>query len=308
MSEEVFIPKEEENVYQKGEDEKILTNMKLKVASDDSKPRSLTRSEILDFGSEGFLLHGILSQQECQEYIQEFENEGFGAIPELVKNNYRSCERLLVQSSALASHLWDTIKTHVEDIEIHGDPHQQHIHGLKQALQGRWKPYGLNELFRICKYQPGGHFAPHFDGHFVSSSEKRSMKTFMIYLNDDFTGGTTNFVDESQQLHMDSSGKYCAEEKNVIHRVQPETGMAIIFNHHRLHEGERIKSGVKYIMRTDIMYHRVEKMAASEQDEMAIQLLQEAERLEAQGKCAEAAELYRKAFKLSPNIEDSFKP
>ena len=57
------------------------------------------------------------------------------------------------------------------------------------------------QVFRLCRYHPGGHFAPHFDGHFVESSEVRSMKTLMIYLNGDFTGGSTNFVDEQQTLY-----------------------------------------------------------------------------------------------------------
>ena len=62
-----------------------------------------------------------------------------------------------------------------------------------------------NQLFRLCKYEPGGHFAPHFDSHYVQQADDtshiRSFKTFMMYLNSSFTGGTTNFVDESQTLH-----------------------------------------------------------------------------------------------------------
>ena len=57
-------------------------------------------------------------------------------------------------------------------------------------------------MFRICRYQPGGHFAPHFDGHFVEAANKRSMMTLMVYLNGDIEGGTTNFVDENQTLYM----------------------------------------------------------------------------------------------------------
>ena len=36
---------------------------------------------------------------------------------------------------------------------------------------------------------------------------------------------------------QDESGKYCAEAKNILHKVEPSEGMAILFNHHRLHEG-----------------------------------------------------------------------
>lgn len=58
----------------------------------------------------------------------------------------------------------------------------------------------------MCKYEPGGHFAPHFDGHYVLQGDDeatvRSLKTFMMYLNGGFLGGTTNFVDESQTLYQ----------------------------------------------------------------------------------------------------------
>ena len=49
---------------------------------------------------------------------------------------------------------------------------------------------------------PGGHFAPHFDGYFARSTQERSLQTFMLYLNGNFEGGSTNFVDEKQTLFM----------------------------------------------------------------------------------------------------------
>ena len=71
-------------------------------------------------------------------------------------------------------------------------------------------------MFRICRYYPGGHFNPHYDGFFELSPNDRSMKTIMVYLNDidedeDFqmlndlstegkdsngAGGATNFLNE----------------------------------------------------------------------------------------------------------------
>ena len=35
---------------------------------------------------------------------------------------------------------------------------------------------------------------------------------------------------------QDNEGKYCADPANVLYRIRPEIGMAILFNHHRLHE------------------------------------------------------------------------
>lgn len=47
-------------------------------------------------------------------------------------------------------------------------------------------------------------------------------------------------------LYKNDDGKYCAEEKNIICSIQPEAGLAIIFNHHRLHEGQQLKWVVGY--------------------------------------------------------------
>ena len=41
--------------------------------------------------------------------------------------------------------------------------------------------------------------------------------------------------------------------------VTPRQGTALIFNHDTLHEGLPVTSGVKYILRTEIMFRRVDR-------------------------------------------------
>ncbi|KAH3845835.1 uncharacterized protein LOC127873132 isoform X1 [Dreissena polymorpha] len=262
----------------------------------------VSREEISDFGEEGFLLQNVFTLEECEEIIANGEKIGFQTIIG-VKDDYRSCKRITLQSQSLADALWLRIKDHVTDIDIEGDPHIQHIHGSPMLMKGTWTPVCLNNIFRLCRYLPGGHFAPHFDGHFDRSANERSLKTFMVYLNGGFEGGATNFVDDRQQLYKDeSTGKYCAEETNILCSIKPEAGLAIIFNHFRLHEGEQLKSGQKYILRTDVMYKNVDQNL-SEDFVIAVGLLQRAETLENGGECLQAAEMYRKAFKLAPELE-----
>ena len=59
----------------------------------------------------------------------------------------------------------------------------------------------------------------------------------MIYLNDDYEGGETKF-------NMTS--------------VKGRKGMALVFLHSLPHEGAEVKSGIKYVLRTDIMYRLAE--------------------------------------------------
>ncbi len=53
-------------------------------------------------------------------------------------------------------------------------------------------------------------------------------------LNEEFTGGSTDF--------------------DLVGSVVPETGMALLFEHRVLHQGAPLLEGVKYVMRTDVMY------------------------------------------------------
>ncbi|XP_064639568.1 uncharacterized protein LOC135495078 [Lineus longissimus] len=300
---EVYVPKKEEKLV--GEGLVDLESLPTLSAYPGKSINTIERRDILDFGDEGFLLDNALSQEECKYYIDKAERMGLGPIHE-ANHSYRNSDRIMVRSPGLSEALFNRIKPYLTDIKICGDPKKKHITGIGFLLQGTWSPVGLNDAFRICRYYPGGHFAPHFDGHFVKDSNERSMVTLMLYLNGGFEGGPTNFVNEKQPLFKDEQGRYVAEEKNILYRVQPEAGLAIIFNHHRLHEGGALLKGVKYILRTDIMYRRNEAMVLTPKDEQGLQLMQEAERLEGARDEQKAAELYRKAFKLSPMLEDYY--
>ncbi len=64
-------------------------------------------------------------------------------------------------------------------------------------------------------------------------NRKQAYSSSMIYLNDDFTGGNTDFGWES---------------------VKPVQGMALVFPHRLRHQGSTVQEGVKYVLRTDVFY------------------------------------------------------
>ena len=170
------------------------------------------------------------------------------------------------------------------------------------ALRHR-QPYG-NECWRLCRYTPGGHFAPHYDdgahphaplrrgthgpnhscllrsnalhtkslstarcsatcsgpfrAEFKRGTGDRSLRTFMLYLNDvpKSAGGATNIVSGSSSAQWcTAEGRFVrAEGSEVNGAVQPRAGSAIVFNHRILHEGERLTEGTKWILRTEVMF------------------------------------------------------
>jgi len=80
--------------------------------------------------------------------------------------------------------------------------------------------------------------------HFVSETEQSKL-TFMIYLNgsEDFEGGRTLFFNSKEADTI--IGSYC-----------PQKGDLIVFDHNLWHSGETVRSGEKYILRSDIIYQK----------------------------------------------------
>ena len=48
----------------------------------------------------------------------------------------------------------------------------------------------------------GGHFSPHLDGPWVPHEDESSVFTVIIYLNSDFQGGETQFLDEGELMDI----------------------------------------------------------------------------------------------------------
>ena len=81
-----------------------------------------------------------------------------------------------------------------------------------QNNTSHWDLLSINEQLRICRYEPGQFFAPHFDGVFKRSYMEQSQLTIMAYLNDGHTGGHTNFLDDA------------SKPPSITYGLKPETG------------------------------------------------------------------------------------
>lgn len=106
---------------------------------------------------------------------------------------------------------------------------------------------GLNPNLRVYRYAKGHHFGKHFDESVkVSTSKYKGVTkwTLLIYLSGDeqtLIGGDTIFY----------------ESKDNVIRVHPKAGMALLHKHGDdclLHEGEMVKKGVKWVLRSDVVF------------------------------------------------------
>jgi hypothetical protein len=124
-----------------------------------------------------------------------------------------------------------------------------------------WSASHLNPRFRYCKYETGGMFESHVDGRRLASVDEQSFMTVNIYLNTvpaEYGGCTRVLEPCSPCIHVRSSGR---DDKpphthTVLASVAPRTGCAAVFRDCLFHDGEALRGGVKYLLRTDVMFKR----------------------------------------------------
>lgn len=169
-------------------------------------------------------LPAVFTAAECADWIARIQSAGTEVATintkrgNQVDSQIRNNRRVIFDDSEWANTLFERVKDQVP----------QTIHDMSLA--------GVNERLRCYEYQPGHRFAPHSDGAFIRDEGERSWYTYMVYLNEGFEGGETLFFVEPEVV------------------ITPKAGAALIFQHPIIHEGSEVNAGVKYVVRTDLMY------------------------------------------------------
>ncbi|KAK8111733.1 uncharacterized protein PG998_008190 [Apiospora kogelbergensis] len=197
------------------------------------------------------LMKDMLSPEECRSIIASTESVGF--LPDAPIRDDGSETSVLAHNvywmvdQAFHDKLWSRVKPF-----------------LPSQMDGR-KARSINRRFRVYRYVPGAEYRCHFDGAWPPSginattgkymwdaspadAKQSSQFTFLVYLNDEFEGGETTFFTPSP-----------VEGVMNAHPVRPTQGAIALFPHGEskgalLHEGTGVRSGAKYIIRTDVEY------------------------------------------------------
>lgn len=176
-----------------------------------------------------FYLDNVYTEEECKELIRLSEENGYetaliniGGGRQVKMTDVRNNDRSIIDSFGLSGELWERLKPFIPE-----------------TFKGH-KVVGLNERLRFLRYYEGQYFAPHFDGVYVRDDQSElSLITVQLYLNEGMKGGATTFL----------SG----EESQRVECV-PKIGRVLIFEHRLYHEGSTLRGGIKYTIRTDVMY------------------------------------------------------
>jgi prolyl 4-hydroxylase len=168
-----------------------------------------------------FTIENFWGELECGNFILKSEALGYEPATidtekgQIILETIRNNNRVIYKDAILSDKIWQQLKP------------------FAPAKIGNSNAVGLNELFRFYKYQPGQEFKKHRDQSYIRNETEASYFTFMIYLNDDYEGGETTFT-------------------NIT--IQPKQGTALIFFHDLEHKGCAVKQGIKYVLRSDIMF------------------------------------------------------
>lgn len=175
----------------------------------------------IDLSDKIWIIENFLSEKECQDLIFFSELRGYKEAEVSLRSGskmmkgIRNNYRVIYEDEKLAKTIWEKLKDYCPS-------------ELDNATSN-----GLNERFRFYRYEEGQRFKRHIDGRYTKNEFEESRITFLVYLNDDYEGGVTKF-------------------KNIT--VEPKIGLAVCFIHEQKHEGTPVLEGVKYVLRTDVMY------------------------------------------------------
>ena len=189
-------------------------------------------------------------------------------------------KRLVFDSKVLSDLFWQRLEPHY--------PFRTHV----DEFGAEWHASGVNNRFRLVRYDTGDQFSAHEDGFWQETWDCRSFATAMVYLNDvaHSNGGSTLFHDLQVQL-------------------RPTEGLLVSFLVDGLiHCGEPLDGGQKYLLRTDVMYRlatervSAERMALFKEAHFCSQLAQD---WESAGEANEAARMWQKHFDVLAKLRET---
>ena len=194
-----------------------------------------------------FQLTGVLSSAECERLVVITESLGYVpdaavSLPRSVRHN----DSLTWVVDDLTSDLiWARCGSFID--------RNNHLFYDRKACS-------LNNRFRFYRYKKGDYFNPHTDGSWPGSRvvngqlvhnafvDRWSQLTLLLFLNENFEGGSTEFYVRAQN-----------EKAPDPVAVRTPRGGVLCFPHgthpmHCLHSSGPVTSGVKYIIRSDVLF------------------------------------------------------
>ena len=169
------------------------------------------------------VLFNLLSVDECEQMVDLAEEMGFSQAPLRNLNEINSPNATLNRQSlsirnsqrVLFDAPWESMSKEIHERLLSFLPSEVEIRGEKWEVD---KSCCINLRWRFNRYNEGNYFRPHFDAGFVYSETRKTLLTFILYLNEGFEGGETAFLGENRTI-----------EPFPLCKVTPKTGSVLVF-------------------------------------------------------------------------------
>ena len=285
--------------------------------SSKGSPCQETQGQIVKVLDGVYYIDSIFSQTECSKLCNEIvKSNELSFWSDKGRNDtdaksFRDADTIEVTSDNIANVIWNRIKAKLQSLDLslkfessdNRDDDSWHV-----DLPGTWNPVNINNDLLFAKYSSLGYFSPHTDGNAIQNFNLRSFYSVIIFLNDipEGCGGGTKFYtkDAANKLYQKSPGTaWLADSSLCLGEVHAKAGRFLFFEQSLVHEGVSPEIPYeKFIIRTDIMFQRSPLLLTQSSDEEAYRLHREAEVLAEAGDIKKSIELFRKAFKMSPDL------
>lgn len=230
------------------------------------------------------------STPESSKWERAMINAGNGR--QVMSVESRKSGRIIWDTAEVAERLLDRLMPYMRECGIEHIQSQPMVTGLGPARRGEVMHLSrLNERLRFLRYDGGDYFRPHWDACYVTpDGTEKSLFTMHLYLNGEgeqdmeelmpeieraakqrylfARDGEVDLMDLQDPVDVDQQvdtrqgpllggatsfmQNYKTEEAV---RVFPRTGSVLIFQQRNLlHGGDDVFRGVKYTVRTDVMY------------------------------------------------------
>jgi hypothetical protein len=190
------------------------------------------------------LIRNLFTANLCKTYVSFLSSLPLTTTPGKPKRGEatRVNDRFQIEDPSFARTLWEQSGL------------QTLVHAYENQAVFGGKVLGLNPNIRVYRYRPGQFFDQHYDesNKLQFGQDKLPAKTtwtLLIYLTT-CEGGETAF-------HPEPSKKGERPPDPII--VGLETGMALLHKHGDdclLHEGKEVRSGEKWVLRSDLVVQR----------------------------------------------------
>jgi hypothetical protein len=204
-----------------------------------------------------FVARNFMDPKECQAWIQHAEDRlGFEPLCNPQTRGYaqRECGRISQTDWDMSDKLYQRMKPIVEEMV------QQQLVTITHK-DATYAPRTCNGNLRLYRYNKHMSFGKHFDGSAKISRYQggQTEMTVLIYLSSCQGGATRFYLPSNNNNTKKKKKKNNSNENNDDDGISfvPEAGAILLHIHGDRcleHEADPVMDGVKYVLRTDIVY------------------------------------------------------